>query len=190
MLAVLRFFMRFTRFSLILVVPMLLLSSCNQRKQEAINNFRQNHSQIEMVVQFMEKHPGIDYVEFKTDDRVDLSILDKEKFDPDSGFAVFKYDLFGVPVESIEVINALRYAGMSMEQFMKLKKLLSDAACISVQKTFFQRSAIVYEVGYRRDSMSKWLYAKWRTPVSLENNKGHLPLTANWTLDLASPAFN
>ena len=181
--------MIFSRFAgSILIVIGLLLFGCNTAKQEAIDHFRHNQSRIEIVVRFMEANPGIDYVEFNADGSVDLSLLNKEEFKPRTGYAVFKYDLFNASLQSADVGDALRYAGISMQQFMTLKKLLNDAGCISVQKDSFEEKS--YEVGYMRDSMSKWIYERRKGPVNFEGSKKHIPLAADWSLTLSPPAFN
>jgi hypothetical protein len=169
-----------------------------QGKRDAVAHFRTNYPAILAFAEFFRTNNGIDYVEFCPGDRIDLLVLDRERFDRRSPPAVFKYQLFGVAVNSPGVSNALAYGSFPPETLVALRALALEARCISVARPFWESSPVEIEVGYARDGMTKSVYRKFRDSTSVSNLVSQspcrddclAPLTGGWILVVGRSAFN
>ena len=184
----------------LLMFCLLILSGCGfgQGRQDAVAHFDANHDAIEEFAAFFRSHSGIDYVEFRENGSVDLTIADKERFDRKTPPAIFKFDLFGVPIESHEVTNALEYASVPKDIFMRLKVHAAQACCISIEKPFWENYPVEVDIGYARQGMSKLIFRKFKDGVNVTNlislppwrDDCLAPLTGNWVLVIGKGAFN
>ncbi|MCK5148088.1 hypothetical protein KAR48_15130 [bacterium] len=187
----------------LLCLGFIILVGChgNQRMiDEAKYNFNMHSELFEELLVYYENHFGLDYIEFCPNNLIDLDVVDKDLFNPDSSsFLRLKYEFHDKPLDSNEVLAAFQACDISLGVVDTLKKKLDSINCISIQKSFWNHDRVKYEIGYKRYSMSKWVYLKLKEDTSSElyvrsqwkrKRKNFVRINDSWVLTLASPAFN